>query len=266
MVEKKRIYSKSGLERDLLPQQIKKAFVQNVLQLPIVDIPALIYQKPSIEETSKAFFVIISGGEVRERNYFKLILNQDKFKRIKIDFIADPQKLSPRGMFETAEFKKAHFISSRAEEDEPDKIFLVSDVDLFMDELLEIKPKCFAEDLILIISNSCFEIWLYYAYLPEIPKFKIPDEIEKISWKFKGWLPSVIRGGIKPLQAILNIHQNIENTRLNYKEDQNGIPELFCTNMFELAKELLSLIEPELNNLIEDKNKREAEFRNKRKN
>jgi len=263
MNEIKRTYKKLGLDKEPLPRRIKKVIVENVLPNRITNILPLSYQKLSIEATPSVFFVIISGGQVREKNYFKLISNHDRFKRIKIDFIADPKKLSPKGMYEIAEYRKAHLASSQNEGDAPDIIFLVSDVDHFMDELIEIKPKCSAEHFHLIISNSCFEVWLYYAYFSDIPNFSIPEKLDKISWKFKGWLPSVIQGGVKPIKAILQIHQNIENSKQNYNEDQNGIPDLFCTNMFELAEKLLPLIEPELNKLVQDINEREAEFRKK---
>ncbi len=45
-------------------------------------------------------------------------------------------------MFEIAEYKKAQLKSSQAENiDEPDKICLISDVDHFIDELIEIKTQ-----------------------------------------------------------------------------------------------------------------------------
>jgi len=265
MADPIRTYSKANPEKELLPQQIKKTVEVEVQAAPVAEIQSPEYQKPYIEEMPKVFFVIISGGEVREKNYFKIIANQDKFKRIKLEFIADPLKLSPDGMLELAQFKKDRFESSKHTDDEPDKIYLISDVDHFMAELLKIKPTCDSENFKLIISNSCFEVWLYYAYLDVIPNFPIPSDYLKVSSKFKGWLPSVIRGGIKPEKAILYIYQNIENALKNYKVDANGIPELFSTNMFELAEDLLPLIEPELTNMIEENKRIEAEYREHKK-
>ncbi|MDR1224627.1 MAG: RloB family protein [Tannerella sp.] len=51
---------------------------------------------------------------------------------------------------------------------------------------------------------------------------------------------------INPAKAILNIEQNIENAKKHYKEDENGIPALFSTNMFLLAEDFFPLIESEL--------------------
>jgi len=105
---------------------------------------------------------------------------------------------------------------------------------------------------------------LYYAYIDVIPNFPIPSDYLKISIKFKGWLPSVIRGGIKPEKAILFIYQNIENAKKNHKVDANGIPALFSTNMFELAQDLVPIIEPELTNMITENKRIEAEYRGRK--
>jgi hypothetical protein len=266
MAEAKPTYSKSSPERTLLPKQDKKNVVVELQRVPFVDIHLPDYQKPDIEEIPKAFFIIISGGEVREKDYFRIISFQDKFTRIKLEFIADPLKLSPDGMYELAKYKKAHYATSRNQDAEPDKIYLISDVDHFINELLRIKPKCIDDGFHLIISNSCFEVWLYYAYRDVIPSFPLPTNPLKISGKFKGWLPSVISGGINTRKAILSIYPNIENAKKNYKEDKDGIPMLFSTNMYLLAENLLPLIEPELTKLIEENKRIEVEYREKKKN
>jgi len=265
MAEVKRTYSKGNPEKELLPQQKNKTVEVETQQVTISDIQIAGYQKIDIEEMPKAFFVIISGGQEREKDYFKIISFQDKFKRIKLEFIADPLKLSPDGMLELAEYKKVHYATSQNVDAEPDKIYLISDVDHFINELLRIKPKCESEGFKLIISNSCFEVWLYYAFRKDVPNFPIPNDIRKISRKFKGWLPSVIHGGIKTTKAILNIYTNIENAKNNYKQDENGIPILFSTNMYLLAEDLLLLIEPELTIMIEENKGNEAKFRGRDK-
>jgi len=265
MKEGKLKYSKSSPEREPLPQQRKNTVPVEIHRESSVVIQLPGYQKPDIEEIPKAFFIIISGGEVREKDYFKLLSFQDKFKRIKLEFIADPLKLSPDGMYEVAQYKKTHYATSRNKDAEPDKIYLISDVDHFLNELLRIKPKCINEDFHLIISNSCFEVWLYYAYRDVIPSFPLPTDPLKVSSKFKGWLDSAVPGGVKPKKAILSIYPNIENAKKNYREDNDGIPLLFSTNMYLLAENLLPLIEPELTYLMEENMRKEAEFRSKKK-
>lgn len=265
MTEGKRTYSKGNPERALLSHQKMKTVDVASVPLAEIQIPLESYQKTGKEKLPKTFFIIISGGEKREKDYFKIFKNHDKFNRIRLDFVSDPFKLSPDGMYELAEYKKNQYLSSWNEDDEPDKIYLVSDVDHFMSELIRIKPKCEKEDFKLIISNSCFEVWLYYACLDVIPNFPMPDDPLRISAKFKGWLNDAIPGGAKPNKAIFNIYDNIKNARKNYAEDTNGIPSLFSTNMFLLAEDLLPLIEPELLTMIATNKKKEVESRKKRR-
>ncbi len=207
------------------------------------------YQKEDGVRTPYSFLVIISGGEVREKNYFKIISNQKIFRQIKIEFIADPQQLKPDGLLQTAKYKQEHYQTSQG--DEPDKIFIVSDVDHFMNDLLKIKPECEKLSIPLIISNSCFEIWLYYGKFDAKPTdFSIPADDLKISQSFKTYLDKKVKGGIDPVKAIFDISKNIQNARKNYAVDKNGIPELFSTNMFVLAEELWALAKDELTKMI----------------
>jgi len=266
MAELKRTYSKGNPEKELLPQQKKKTVEVEARQMPISDIQIAGYQKTDIEELPKAFFIIISGGEVREKDYFKIISHQDKFQRIKLEFISESNKLvNPTRMYELAIYKKKRLASSRNEDSEPDNFYLITDVDDFISELIKIHPLCLKENFRLMISNPCFELWLYYAHSCDIPNFPIPDKVTKISGKFKGWADTAIRGGVKSKRAIFNIYPNIENAKKNYTEDENGIPVLFSTNMYLLAEDLLPLIEPELTNMIDDNKKNEEKFRSRNK-
>ncbi|KAA6339608.1 hypothetical protein EZS27_012458 [termite gut metagenome] len=207
------------------------------------------YKKEEGVLPPKSFFVIVSGGEVRERDYFKIISTQDRFRRIKIEFVADPNNLNPDGLLETAIYKQEHYKTSQ--EDEPDRIFIVSDVDHFMNDLLRIRPICGKHGIKLIISNSCFEIWLYYGKFSEQPTdFSIPENYLKISSAFKNYLGGKVKGGVNPKYAIFDIQFAIQNARAIYQEDKNGIPLLFSTNMYLLAESLLPHIKDELSKLI----------------
>ena len=161
------------------------------------------------------------------------------------EFIADKKQLNPDGMLETALLKQQHYKSSQT--DIPDKMFIVSDVDHFYNDLLRIKPKCENSDISLIISNSCFEIWLYYGKFSDKPSdFVIPDNHLKISQFFKTYLGDKVKGGANPKDAIFDIFVAIKNAKDNYEEDDYCLPKLFSTNMFLLAEDILPLIDKEL--------------------
>lgn len=261
-------YSKSDgkkLERPVIKQP-RLVFNENIQQ-ETSDSLSSDYTKTE-GELSSALFVIVSGGIRREKQYFSKIMDMRTFPRINVRFIGRNDETGEEGLSPDKMYDEAIKIKKRFEENQTsnidDSIYLVADVDEFMDVLLQIRPLCIKENFRLIISNSCFEVWLYFSCRSDIPDFPIPERIETLSWRFKEWLPTVIHGGINPTKAIFSLQQNIDNAKVNYKEDENGIPTLFSTNMFVLAEALLPLIEGELIGLIEENNRREAKFRNRK--
>ena len=143
------------------------------------------YSKAESWRTPKTFYVLISGGEKREKDYFKMLLSGDKFKRIKLSFEVDAKRLYPEGLLQTAIDKKEYYATS-SQEDAPDHFFIISDIDHFYNDLVKIQPQCTKEHIELIMSNPCFEIWLYYGREKNPPKdFVIPTDRLKISQTFK---------------------------------------------------------------------------------
>jgi hypothetical protein len=203
------------------------------------------YQKKESYLDPFSFIVVVSGGEKTERSYFKIISNKTRFPLLKIEFNTDPTRLNPKGLLEFALERKKYYQSSN-ESSKPDDIYLISDVDDYLSELIGIKEKCQSNNISLIISNSCFEIWLYYAYYSEIPNMGVPLKVDKISRTFRQWMPS----NVNPVRAILNIEKNIENAKKHYREDEKGFPILFTTNMFVLAENILPYIKENLQILI----------------
>jgi hypothetical protein len=203
------------------------------------------YSKAEGWRIPKSFYVLISGGEKREKDYFKMLLSGDKFKRIKLSFEVDAKRLYPEGLLEIALDKKKYYASSQ--EDAPDHFFIISDIDHFYNDLVRIQPQCVREDINLIMSNPCFEIWLYYGKEKNPPKdFVIPTEQLKISQAFKTYLGTKVRGGVNPKKALYDIKSAIDHAKKHYEKDDKDIPKLFSTNMFVLASELLPLIDEEL--------------------
>lgn len=266
MKNRNKKYTKGAGKRELLPV---KSIVESKEEIEIKETRKfekghINYTKPEAYQTPRVFIAIISGGEKREKDYFKILFYEDKFTRLKLNFIADPSKLNPKGMLEIADAMNARFKESKGEEDEPDEIYLVSDVDLYLEELQEIKPKCDDSGYGLIISNPCFEIWLYYAVCKNKPAFAPPAKTSKISGKFQGWVNHAIPGGVKPNKAIFQIQENIKNAKSNYDELEPGIPALLSTNMFLLAEKLILFIEPELKEWIKRNKEIERMYRNRK--
>ncbi len=211
------------------------------------------YRKEDGARLPEAFYIVIAGGEKRERDYFTLLKQQTIFQRLKLAFITDRTRLNPSGLLAVAREKKKYYATSQSEEN-PDKIFLVSDVDDFYIELKEILPECITEKLSLIISNPCFEIWLYYGKCqPPLQDFTIPSNPLKTSQALKRYLNEKVKGGINPKWAICDVETATRNAENAYSEDKNGLPTLFSTNMFVLTEELLPLIQRGLDTLKEQR-------------
>ena len=258
-------YEKANLEKEPRPpfekQTNKDKTTSNTP--PIIE-PERGYKKEEGFCLAKSFYIVVSGGEKREKDYLKIVTNQDHFRRLKIEFIADPKNLNPKGLLEIARIKKEQYKKSQDREN-PDKIFLLSDVDHFYCELQDIIEMCAKEQLHLIISTPCFEIWLYYGEFSEPPTdFNKPDVKRKISSAFKTYLNCKKSGGINPKLAIYDIETAIKNARENYSVDEFGIPILFSTQMYLLAEELLPLIKRELKDCDSTRKKERREHLNRK--
>lgn len=254
MADKNNPYNKPDASRE--PLEIKKTSDKVPAVIPALNISGISDNYTKQEGSiSSALFVIVSGGEKKERQYFAKISDFNTFPRINIYFISK----KGQGLTTKELVVKANEIKERLDEsnsaDTPDSFYLISDRDHFYPEILSIKPECIEKGFNLIVSNPCFEIWLYYSYYSEKPTdFEIPINVKEISKKFKTYLEIKTKGGIDQRVAIFEIEKAISNSEKNYDEDENGIPTLFSTNMFLLCKGLLALIQPEL----DSEKKREA--------
>lgn len=220
-----------------------------------------------------SLFIIISGGTVRERDYFASFKlknrknNESIFPRIHIEFICENEKgvggfnvnqLVDQGI----EVKKKY--DETKSDDLKDNIYLVTDVDEFREQLINRKADCIQNDLRLIISNPCIEIWLYYSYFEDKPiDFKVPEEVSKISNSFKTYVGEKKKGGIDPRKAPFEILSGINYSKNNFSSDDEEIPHLFSTNMFELAEEIFPLVDVEI---LAEKERRELKASRFRKN
>lgn len=216
-----------------------------------------IYTKPEASKLPRALFVVFAGGTEREKDYFRLInRNSELFPFVRIAFYADPNfdeggkpSIIRYAKEKTAEYKESASIENA------DSYFLLSDVDHFEQFLPSMKQDCIANDIELIISNSCFEVWLYYAEKNDrCVGFVIPDNKLNISSAFKKWANTQVKGGLKPTKSIFNIVQNIANAKKNYVEEK-GLPTLFSTQMFRLAEKMLPYVEDGLKQLKNEHDK-----------
>lgn len=215
------------------------------------------YSKGEGDKLPKAFVVIFSGGNVRELDYFKLVkVYPSLFPMLKLIILPEDRYYSqhePR-VFSYAETETKAFRDSASIE-HPDDYYVVTDVDVFMPHIISFKPRLESQGIKMMVSNPCFEVWLYYSRRTDkFEGFVAPENPEAISSEVKRFVHQTT-GGINPSKALYDIATGIKNAQATYVEDTNGIPALFSTNMFVLAER----IQPLLNDGLEELQKKEEE-------
>lgn len=243
-------YSKTEGRRELRSKQFVEIDETVGEEDLVYDVPNSYTKEYGDKDPS--LFIIFSGGEKREKDYFLFFErkneNKSLFPRLKIVFIDRGEDeisgLSVNKLVDLALKKKEEIYSDT--EGIEDKLYIVTDVDHFYKEIVLRQKECEDNNIYLIISNPCFELWLYYCYFEDKPDFEIPYERKKISKAFKMYLGNKKKGGVNPLKAPLELESAIINSKNNYSEDKNNIPSFLSTNMYELAIEFFKLISDDL--------------------
>lgn len=205
------------------------------------------YQKPDGVIEPRLVFVI-SGGEKRERDFLKELVKPKRIRSLRLIFLSEKgQGLQPYQMSaqwrDIWEKKTVCDGIDSIQLQDIDKVFLISDVDEFYDQLAKIlQEKDAIDPARWIISNPCFEVWLYYCYRnnPAIDLAELKElDADKRSTKLKNLGPDMVDGGLNPIRAFEVMETGIRNSQSNYQIDVNGIPQLYSTQMHIMAQELL---------------------------
>lgn len=227
------------------------------------------YTPTATETLQPDLFIVISGGEKTERRYLEQ-LKLRGYQRLSIVFTSPQGKKSGRNknshlgsapndiysywLNHYNENQRCFSLDDKTYHlEDIDQIFLLTDLDNFrpqLKKLLSISPNA---QYRWIISNPCFEIWLYYSYIDSSPteylKELLPLSEEKRPAKLKYLLSKFeeTKGGADPRKAFLNINTAIINARKhNCAVDKDNIPKLFCTQMDFLAEQIWARIAPEM--------------------
>lgn len=235
-------------------------------------VPPAYRKEEGVLSTSLVF--VMSGGEKREKDFLRELIRQLELHSLRVAFMSEKgQGLQPYQMQERwNEIKSTVFFKIDSQVynlDTTDKVFLLSDVDEFYDQLEKIfKDSPDDEQGQWIVSNPCFEIWLYYCYLnaPEKDLECLKSEPVAIrSKKLKTMGNSLVSGGWNPYSAFERMVAGIEHSAAHYGVDENGIPVLFATHMHEMAQYLVDVMNRNANEYSEYV-KRKEEWRRFMKN
>lgn len=217
------------------------------------------YQKPEgILSTSLVF--VLSGGEKRERDFLRELIKQRELHSLRVVFMSEKgQGLQPYQMqakWERIQLTGEIKIGSQLFHlDAMDMVFLLSDVDEFYDQLVKIfKGNQTENQGRWIVSNPCFEIWLYYCYSDSPEKDLECLKTEPVttrSKKMKVLGNTLVSGGLNPCLAFENMLDGIEHSIAFYAKDDNGIPVLYATQMHEMAQYLVDVMNRNANEYSE---------------
>lgn len=205
-------------------------------------------------ETTVVF--ILSGGSVREKDYFKPIKDDKQITNIKIAFRSKKgQGLKPYELIAIANdyLKSKIFITEdnlSYHIEDGDIIYLIQDVDEFGTEIKKHLASDYERSAIQwIISNPSFEIWLFYHHFDDpamLSEGLSKSEHDRSNW-LKEYLHGIIPGGIKPMQALHSADVAINNSRKNYSE-VDGFPNIYATQMHIVAERILEILGEETYN------------------
>ncbi len=217
--------------------------------LPTVH-PAAAYQKGDAQLSVSLWFVL-SGGEKREKNFFKALMDGPFIRSLRVKFLsAKHQGLMPYQMQEQwLKIQREKHLTIDGQDytlEAFDRVYLLTDVDEFYDQLVQISAVPGPANARWVISNPCFEIWLYYCYLnqPDIDLVQLQNlPPAQLSKALKLRLHQLIPGGVNSELAFEQLKPGIAHSRQHYAEDASGLPICFATQMHQMAADMLAQME-----------------------
>lgn len=166
-----------------------------------------------------AIVYVLSGGEDREKVYFRNLKN-DKMLGSCVQVLFQSKKGQGLQPFQMNDIwqqgrKKGKIIVDGKEYrlSKVDKVFLVTDVDEFENQLVSaLSNKAKDDNGQWVISNPCIEIWLYYCFEKDLPleilKLRYIARAKR-SQRMKQLNHQLINGGADPRKAFDNTPMGI---------------------------------------------------------
>ena len=188
----------------------------------------------------KLFAVACEGGK-REPGYFNVF--QHLSSKIKVDVIEN--YVTDNEMFRKFETNSApkwvldravRYIEKNDLKDEDDLWFVI-DKDRWSDvQIRELASYCENyPNWHLVISNPCFEVWLYFHKKADI---KISNSVSCSD--FKNEISSFEKGGYHPLKFIPDFQNAITNAKANDSDTNHFMPKTKETKVYQLGEAILT--------------------------
>lgn len=188
-------------------------------------------------------FAIACEGDKTEPKYFNTFKHLSK--KIAVDVIQDvvsedeaisinPNKSAPRWVLDRA----LRYIEKEGLNDE-DELWFVMDIDRWEEsQLREIAQHCDDNpNWHIVLSNPCFETWLYYHKTSNI------ENVDSITCKeLKHELSKFNKQGYHPYDFIKNLPEAIKNSKNADSNPDYYFPDKGVTKVYKLGEALLSVI------------------------
>lgn len=191
--------------------------------------------------------VIYCEGKKTEPKYFTFFTNISSQIRLEIVPAPHDGDNSPDGLYNKAVEDILTEEKAKYDLDETiDEVWFVIDTDTWGEKINTLRKNCSGKRNWLISqSNPCFEVWLYYHFRSEKPDF---DGVEK-STSWKEFLHSIIPGGFDKRKHPVLIKEAMENSKNNYSEIKDSIPDVGSTQVHKLARSFYMLIEEKMRSI-----------------
>ncbi len=197
-------------------------------------------------ERSATKIYIFCEGKDREFKYFQYFEGIDSRLNLIVHELASSDDNSPKGLLLLAQnslIKSEKNLAPKYDYREDDKVWIVLDTD--KDKTNSRKPqlidlRAYCDNRInwnVAQSNPCFEVWLYYHQEKNKPDFKGID----VCNEWKPFVGNTIKGGFNPRKHPILIQNAITNSEPHFQVNDNGFPVVATTEVFKLAKDILSI-------------------------
>lgn len=202
------------------------------------------YQRDTPKELVRDYklFAIACEGGKREPTYFNLF--EYISRKVTVDIIED--KVSERELTQKHETKSApkwvldraiKYVEKEGLTDEDD-LWFVMDKDRWTDEQLRmVADYCdIYPNWHIVISNPCFEVWLYFHKKPQIPDSDMTCKALKTE------VAQLEKGGYSPEKFISHLFDAISNAENADSDKAYFLPNPGETKIYQLGKALIEVI------------------------
>jgi hypothetical protein len=188
------------------------------------------YRKRAPNKDFRKFVIVVDGEQ--ENKYFRFFQTLNPRIIIKPGVTAEEESAVTQLMEEMSTFNYKQGLEPE------DLVWFVLDVDRWPRVLIDQLSNCcdMEDNWHIAISNQCFEIWLLYHIIPEIPK------AYNTTQKLKYGLDELISKGYKQEDILKQVRVAAERAAKKDEYKDNYFPLAGVTKVYILAEELLKFL------------------------